>query len=394
MTQVCSKCVCGVGLPGLEIGPDGVCNACVQDQVHPQNHEELTRMMEGGLEKLRAAPFPYHALVMISGGKDSAYVAWKLKETYGLRVLGFMVIHPFVNDLSKKNADAIAHKLGIDLLKYQADPEVWKKALKHGLQEGDKYGVGEMVGCGVCSALYTDVAMKIAVQMHIPLLATGKDYALEPNPVMVSPPDVKKSFLVDPDQAPSRRLIREALGPEHREGMFGMDFRPFQNAGFPAVAYPLTLMPYDYHDAINEMNEKGILPKKDSRSSDTNCVLLHLLGYMGFHRYGNHPYTRLFAQAMRRDQPSYLDQFFTNGDRRLDRDEHLRALDEYRQGLDYLADHPGATEEDFGKVVDLMPFVHELMGESLLPMVRGMSRMHEVAEFLEVDMESLAAPQA
>ena len=393
MTQehiLCSKCVCGSGLPGVTIDEDGVCSECTKDPLIRPPTDKLIHFMEEAFGKLRNTRPPYHVLVMASGGKDSSYLQYLLKEKYGLRVLACIVVHPFVNDLASRNAENVARKLGIDLVKFLADGEIWQRALSLGLRDPQRYGLTEMAGCGICSKLYDTVATKMALFMGIPCVINGHDRALHATPVLMDGQQCKAAHLATNNETGIVKVIRDALGRKYLGSIYDPDFSKFADVNWPAKVFPLTFIEYDYTKIMQEMADLGILTKEDARPSETNCLLVHLLGHIGFERYGCHPYARPTSQALRRNNSTYIEQFLTTGDRRLGRDEHVRALQEYRTALAFIAEHVDATEDDLAGLQSQLPFLEDVMtSERLSGMLQRLTGIHELAKFLDIDLNNI-----
>jgi hypothetical protein len=389
--SLCSKCVCGSGLPGLTIDEGGICSECRQDSLVAPPTQKLVDVMEGAFKQFRNTQAPYDVLVMASGGKDSSYLQYMLKEKYGLRILACMVVHPFVNDLAAGNAEHVSRKIGVDLVKFLADGEIWRRALNLGLRDPQRYGLTEMVGCTICSRLYDTVATKMALFMGIPCVVNGHDRALHATPILMDGQRYKAVHMATGEQSGVVKVIQDALGRKYRGSIYDPDFSRYADANWPAKIFPLTFIDYEYPKIMQEMEDLGILTKTNARPSDTNCLLVHLLGYIGFQRYDCHPYARPTSQALRRNNSTYLEQFFTTGDRRLSRDEHVRSMAEYRAALSFIVEHPNATEEDLVDLQSQLSFLNDVMGEERLSaLLERLMGIHELASYLDLELGEFA----
>jgi len=345
---------------------------------------KLVEAMEKGFENLRTENRPYHVQVMLSGGKDSTYALYLMKEVYHLRPVACHVLHPFVKPLATRNAERAAEHLGVDLIKFQANHDVWKRVLRFAVLNGPRYGLSEMFGCEVCSALYGNISSKLALHLRVACMVDGYDRALRAGPVLIDSRAMRARHLGP--KRPISRVIHDALGPEYQGSIYDTDFAMFAKMPFPARMSPLTFVEYDYIKAIRELDARGIVKTADVQSRDTNCDLLHLWSYLGFRRHGCHPYVRVVSQALRRGHPTYIDEFLSAGDQLLSRDELLVLLEEYQTALFYVADHPEASEDELAALQGRMPFTAKKMGaETLSVFLERSKAMHPMAELLGLD---------
>jgi len=348
--------------------------------------------MERAFEQLRQQNRPYQVLVMLSGGKDSAYVLHLMKNTYKLRAIALQVVHPFVNELSLGNAVDVARALNVDLIQFNVDEGVWQRALSFAYHKGEEYGAGEMYGCGVCSTLYQTIGMKLALHLGVGCVIGGYDRALDVNPILTDPRIVKTVCLEGLERDSIKRLIHDAMAERHAGTIYDTDFSLYARSQFPGRVAPLTVLEHDHADIVAELDQMGLLPKARSRSDDTNCDLFHLLSYLGYQRYQTHPYVRLIAQAMRENRTTYFDQWLTSGSRHMGRGETLQMFDEYARGLSFAAAHPDADES---KLVDFsrqLTGMLDVMGqEQLLKALKRATRMKELAEYVGLDWSEVVA---
>jgi tRNA(Ile)-lysidine synthase TilS/MesJ len=87
----CKICGLGEDYTNIRFNDDGVCNYCEFYEAHKDMLEDTEQLeqafrqkMEHAKAKARAAGADYDCLVGFSGGKDSTYIIYQLKETYGM----------------------------------------------------------------------------------------------------------------------------------------------------------------------------------------------------------------------------------------------------------------------------------------------------------------------
>src|SRR4030042_131921 len=88
----CTRCLLPETFPDITFDEDGVCNYCVEylekGKKTPRWQTLREKRVERLIEKSRNKG-DYDCLVSYSGGKDSTYLLYVLKEKYGLNVLAY-----------------------------------------------------------------------------------------------------------------------------------------------------------------------------------------------------------------------------------------------------------------------------------------------------------------
>jgi len=111
MTVRCTRCLMPSTYPGISFDDEGVCNHCLAYT------KPVALGEKAFLEKIRSKTgAEYDCVLGISGGKDSSYVAYLAKKTYGLRALAVCYDFAFMVDLARQNVRAVCDALGLDLL--------------------------------------------------------------------------------------------------------------------------------------------------------------------------------------------------------------------------------------------------------------------------------------
>jgi len=112
--------------PDINFDDAGVCNHCrtaelALKKIHLSDEESQRLLKELG-ETIRAnsKSRPYDAVVGMSGGVDSSYVAW-LAHTMGLRVLAVHFDNGWNAEVAVANIRAVVEKCGFDLETYVID---------------------------------------------------------------------------------------------------------------------------------------------------------------------------------------------------------------------------------------------------------------------------------
>ena len=127
--QVCTFCVMDGSNPFIEFDTNGQCNCC-KDAIERLPHEWwpdaygerqlaaiVARLKEAGTGK------PYDAMVGLSGGVDSAYLAHLLRTRYDLRLLAVHVDGGWNTEAAVRNIEVLVKSLDIDLFTHVVEWE-------------------------------------------------------------------------------------------------------------------------------------------------------------------------------------------------------------------------------------------------------------------------------
>ena len=171
--KYCKNCLFPDTKPELSINDDGVCSACINAEFKEKINWELRRKeLEEILEKYRSKDGSrYDCIIPISGGKDSHFQAYTIKNEFGLRPL-LVSFHPRdFTELGRKNIENLKN-LGFDCIEFTANPIIYKKLAKYGFIELGDCAWPEHIG------IFT-VPVQVAVAFKIPLLVWGENHQME-----------------------------------------------------------------------------------------------------------------------------------------------------------------------------------------------------------------------
>jgi N-acetyl sugar amidotransferase len=119
--RVCSRCIMDTTDPDIIFDAYGVCNHCLDfDQKAPkfwkpgiEGRKEIDSIFEAIKSEQRDKE--YDAVIGLSGGVDSSYLAYIAVEVFKLRLLAVHVDGGWNSELAVKNIENIVNTLGIDL---------------------------------------------------------------------------------------------------------------------------------------------------------------------------------------------------------------------------------------------------------------------------------------
>jgi N-acetyl sugar amidotransferase len=130
--RICSKTVMDtIGDPDISFDKNGVCNYFYEYseklKIRVPPLEEGKRKLEAIIKKIKASGKgkDYDCIIGVSGGVDSTYTAWLVKQL-GLRPLAVHLDNGWNSELAVKNIENILSKLDIDLYTEVLDWEMFK----------------------------------------------------------------------------------------------------------------------------------------------------------------------------------------------------------------------------------------------------------------------------
>lgn len=131
INKVCSRCVMDSSVPKIEFDDKGICSVCKAAE-HKRKHV-LIKNDPGKVKLLQliadikhsARNQKYDCVIGVSGGVDSSYVAYLVKDL-GLNPLAVHLDNGWNSELSVKNIQTILLKLDIDLYTHVINWEEFK----------------------------------------------------------------------------------------------------------------------------------------------------------------------------------------------------------------------------------------------------------------------------
>lgn len=159
----CKRCLTPNSRPRIQFDSEGVCNSChYAEQKRQFDWEGRRREFLHYVETLRAKSGPYDCLVPWSGGKDSSYIAHRLKFEFGLNPL-LVTFSPLVpNDVGWHNREEML-KLGFDHLMVRPNQKVARHLSRRFFIERGHPKVHWDAGIN-------SVPVQVAVKYNIPLI--------------------------------------------------------------------------------------------------------------------------------------------------------------------------------------------------------------------------------
>jgi tRNA(Ile)-lysidine synthase TilS/MesJ len=178
----CSRCVLPETIPHINFDENGVCNYCREyddnknyiDIDYGLKGEKFRRLVDEAIRKRLQYGSKYDALVPVSGGRDSSYVAWELSKT--LKILCVHYDNPFSSAQTKVNVDRLVKTIKADLITFNHpnDRHVrsFRSNLKAWLKRPELATMGLM--CLACKPMYLEF-FRIARRNKIRFIIDGSN---------------------------------------------------------------------------------------------------------------------------------------------------------------------------------------------------------------------------
>lgn len=169
--RFCTTCLYPESKPDLFFDEDGVCSACTAaeektDEIDWKQREEDFREIIGHY-KNDPGQIGYDCLVPVSGGKNSTYQAYLMKEVYGMNPLCVCFETTMVTELGQKNLDNLS-RMGMDVIHFKKNSEVYRKMVIEGFKRvGDEMWPNHI-------GIFT-IPVMFAVKFGIPLVIWGEN---------------------------------------------------------------------------------------------------------------------------------------------------------------------------------------------------------------------------
>lgn len=173
--EYCKKCVMPDTRPGISLNESGLCSAC-QSYEHRKMVDWDKRWSELKVlcDKYRCSNGnEYDCAIAVSGGKDSHYQVYLMKEVLGMNPILFSVEDNFkMTEAGKHNIQNISEEFGCHIISLKPDIRTQKKVMRYTFE---KYGKPTWY---IDRLIYT-YPLIMALRFNTPLLVYGENVSYE-----------------------------------------------------------------------------------------------------------------------------------------------------------------------------------------------------------------------
>ncbi len=123
----CTRCILPETMPFIEFDEKGVCNYCRNYKKKEMLSEDLLAEI---LERQRRQDSRRDCVVMTSGGRDSSYMLYYVREVLKMNPVAYTYDWGMVTDLARRNISRLCGKLGVEHLLISADINKKRKYIR------------------------------------------------------------------------------------------------------------------------------------------------------------------------------------------------------------------------------------------------------------------------
>jgi len=298
--KICKVCILNENFPGISFNENGICHQCQKNKTKVEQNLLCKKYEKKFLELIEKYKdkSSYDCVVAYSGGKDSTYMIYLLKEKYNLNILALRYDNWFQSELAYKNIERIVQNLDIDLITVKPRYDLFRKIIQS-VVNNEFYSIKHIQRasdiCTTCISLIRLMCLKTAIEKEIPFVIFGMSPGQAPivTSIVKTNPQMNKKM-----QDIIYQPLSKKLGDEIKPYFLGEEY--FKKAEFfPYILNPLAFLKYDEKEILKIINSIGWKRPKDTDSNSTNCLLNAFANNIHKKKYGFHPYSYELAELVR-----------------------------------------------------------------------------------------------
>ena len=333
--RYCAKCLMPDTRPGSIFDDKGVCQACINYEKRKTiDWEERRKQLRKLCDKYRREDGYYDCVIPVSGGKDSHFLVYTMKEEMGMNPLLITVGDPFTKtEAGLRNYRNLGDTFGCDHILFDLSIDLFRRVTRIAFEElGNPLRFVE-------AAIYT-VPIKMAIQFGIPLIVYGENSAYEYGTTdresysaMETISRIFKS--IDMDFWLQRRISRKevnAIIPPTKEKLEEVQPEPIFMSYFSpwsSTTHLGIVKRYGFRDLAHEWKREGCI--EDFEQIDSVAYMVHL--WLKYPKFGFQRTSDIASRRVREGTLSLSEakKLIMEHDHKLDQ----RAMDDFINFLRY-----------------------------------------------------------
>ncbi len=299
--KVCNNCTLNDNIFSVRINDEGLCNYCLQKRTdnNPSNEEymEKENVLKEAFNQYRNRP--YQVLLAYSGGKDSTFTLYKLKEKYNVSVLAVTFDNGFLTEQTRQNIHEATANLGVDSITVKPSfsklAKIFNLAASREIYPKKSLERASSI-CTACIGLVKSTVYKEAVLRKIPFVCFG----WTPGQVHVKSPVMQLDYrMLLANQNQIMEPLVSSFGEEYKKYFMDPEWLEANKEDVPSLAYPLLVNNYNEEEILNTIKSIGWRKPQDTDMNSTNCLLNSYANSIHIKDYGYNPYCLEIANLVR-----------------------------------------------------------------------------------------------
>ncbi len=300
--KLCNNCTLNDNIFSVRINDTGLCNYCVRQS---KNNNVISDVEYNKLENQMLEAFaryknrPYQVILAYSGGKDSTFTLYKLKEKFKASVLAVTFDNGFLTEQCFRNIHEATANLNVDSLIIR--PSFAKLARVFNLAASQEIFPKKALErassiCTACIGMVKSTIYKEAILRKIPFVCFG----WTPGQANVKAPIIRLDYrMILANQKQIQDPIVSNLGEEFNKYFIDAAWIEKQQNNIPSFIYPLVFSHYNEDEILKAIESIGWIKPRDTDMNSTNCLLNSYANAIHTRDYGFNPYSLEIANLVR-----------------------------------------------------------------------------------------------
>lgn len=300
--KVCKNCTLNDNIFSVRINDEGLCNYCLQtnksiNNIPDEEYREKEKQLMEAFDKYRN--LPYQVLLAYSGGKDSTFTLYKLRNKFNVSVLAVTFDNGFLTEQCRQNIHEATATLGVDSITVK--PSFAKLSKVFNLAAAQEIFPKKALErassiCTACIGVVKSTVYKEAIMRKIPFICFG----WTPGQAPVKAPLIRLDYrMILANQKQIQDPIVKQLGDEYKKYFIDPEWIEAQKEHVPYLAYPLVFSNYNEAEILDTIKTIGWKKPTDTDLNSTNCLLNSYANFIHARDYGYNPYCLEIANLVR-----------------------------------------------------------------------------------------------
>lgn len=300
--KICRNCTLNDNIFSVRINDEGLCNYCLQrnksnNNISIEDYAEKEKQLMEAFDNYKN--LPYQVLLAYSGGKDSTFTMYKLREKFNVSVLAVTFDNGFLTEQCRRNIHEATANLGVDNITIK--PSFSKLAKVFSLAASKEIFPKKSLErassiCTACIGIVKSTVYKEAILRKIPFVCFG----WTPGQAQVKAPIIRLDYrMVLANQKQIKEPIVKNLGDEYSKYFINPEWIEAQKEYVPYLAYPLVFSNYNEDEILDTIKSIGWKKPTDTDMNSTNCLLNAYANSVHARDYGYNPYSLEIANLVR-----------------------------------------------------------------------------------------------